>query len=287
MAIGLNDLRKHLLSQSKVEPLHVVPPPEEPAPLPSLELDRRYATEPQIYSVRKLLQNVSPDLEPVEQPAAVANASTAHVSTAPDGAPSEDASSPKGLSDAVLSYVEKTGARDYQVFQAVAKVFDQTRGARDQLNELAMMYEPIEALGQAVAAAFSPLETFRQQLAHLARSFDSVKAFQLQVMQLAETCDALKPLREQIGQLTGAFQVHLAMLIKALEPAEELRLRIVQLAEAFEPVTTLQEKFGQLLDSFDVPGAGLTDHLGNADSPGDPSLRPAGSAVTFYVDKSA
>src|SRR5712692_11624348 len=123
MAIGLNDLRRHLLSQSKVEPLHVVPPPEKPAALESLD-DRRYATEPQIYSVRKLLQNVSPDLEPVDQPAAVANASTEHVSEAPDGAPSEDASSPRGLSDA--AYVEKTGARDYQVFQAVAKVFDQT-----------------------------------------------------------------------------------------------------------------------------------------------------------------
>jgi hypothetical protein len=107
----------------------------------------------------------------------------------------------------------------------------------------------------------------------------------LQVTQIAETCDAIKPLREQIGQLTGAFQIHLAMLIKALEPAEELRLRIVQLAEAFEPVTTLQEKFSQLLDSFDVPGAGLTDHPGNGEV--DPSLRPAGSAVTFYVDKSA
>jgi len=285
MAMGLNDLRKHLLSQSKVEPLHVVPPAEKPAPLQSLD-DRRDATEPQIYSVRKLLQNVSPDLEPVEQAAAVANGSTEHVSGVP-GATSEDASPPKGLSDAVLSYVEKTGARDYQVFQAVAKVFEQTREARDQLNELTMMYEPIEALGQAVAAAFGPLETFRQQLAHLARSFDSVKAFQLQVTQLAETCDAIKPLREQIGQLTGAFQIHLAMLIKALEPAEELRLRIVQLAEAFEPVTTLQEKFGQLLDSFDVPGAGSTDHLGNGDSAVDPSLRPAGSAVTFYVDKSA
>jgi hypothetical protein len=285
MAIGLNDLRKHLLSQSKVDPLHVVPPPEKPAALQSLD-DRREATEPQIYSVRKLLQNVSPDLEPVEQPAAVANAFE-HVSEAPDGATSEDASSPKGLSDAVLSYVEKTGARDYQVFQAVAKVFEQTRGARDQLNELTMMYEPIEALGQAVAAAFGPLETFRQQLAHLARSFDSVKAFQLQVTQLAETCDAIKPLREQIGQLTGAFQIHLAILIKALEPAEELRVRIVQLAEAFEPATTLHEKFSQLFDSFDVPGAGLTDHLGNGDSAVDPSLRPAGSAVTFYVDKSA
>ena len=111
MAIGLNDLRKHLLSQSKVEPLHVVPPPEKPVALQSLD-DRRDATEPQIYSVRKLLQNVSPDLEPVEQPATVANASTEHVSEAPDGATSEDASSPKGLSDAVLSYVEKTGARD-------------------------------------------------------------------------------------------------------------------------------------------------------------------------------
>jgi hypothetical protein len=285
MAIGLNDLRKHLLSQSKVDPLHVVPPPEKPAALQSLD-DRREATEPQIYSVRKLLQNVSPDLEPVEQPAAVASAFE-HVSEAPDGATSEDASSPKGLSDAVLSYVEKTGARDYQVFQAVAKVFEQTRGARDQLNELTMMYEPIEALGQAVAAAFGPLETFRQQLAHLVRSFDSVKAFQLQVTQLAETCDAIKPLREQIGQLTGAFQVHLAILIKALEPAEELRVRIVQLAEAFEPATTLHEKFSQLFDSFDVPGAGLTDHLGNGDSAVDPSLRPAGSAVTFYVDKSA
>jgi hypothetical protein len=274
------------MSQSKIEPLHVVPPPEKPAALQNLD-DRRDATEPQIYSLRKLLQNVSPDLEPVEPPAAAANGSTEHVSAAPDGVPSDDASSPKGLTDAVLSYVEKTGARDYQVFQAVARLFDQTRGARDQLDELAMMYEPIEALGQSVAAAFGPLENFRQQLANLARSFDSVKAFQLQVTQLAETCDAVKPLREQIGQFTGTFQIHLAILIKALEPAEELRVRIVQLAEAFEPVTTLHEKFSQLLDSFDVPGAGLTDHLSNGDSAADPSLRPAGSAVTFYVDKSA
>src|SRR6266849_2480419 len=180
MAIGLNDLRRHLLSQSKVEPLHVVPPPEKPAALESLD-DRRYATEPQIYSVRKLLQNVSPDLEPVEQPAAVANESTEHVSGAPDGAISDDASSPTGLSDAVLSYVEKTGARDYQVFHAVAKVFEQTRGARDQLDQWAMMYEPIEALGQAVAAACGPLEPaeeLRLRLVQLAEAFEPVTTLQ-------------------------------------------------------------------------------------------------------------
>src|SRR5260370_6952868 len=98
MGIGLNDLRKHLLSQSKVEPLHVVPPPEKPVALESLD-DRRYATEPQIYSVRKLLQNVSPDLEPVEQPAAVANASTEHVSEAPDCAPPDKPPPPTALTD--------------------------------------------------------------------------------------------------------------------------------------------------------------------------------------------
>jgi hypothetical protein len=290
MAIGLNDLRKHILSDPKNEPPSVLPPQAKSA-LETLRNEIRDPNDrqPPMYWVRKRPESEASEMESAQQAIAAADPSAAPGAEEPaPAAPQNEASSPKGLTDALLSYVEQTGSKEYQVFQAVGKVFDQTKDPQAQLNELTAMYEPIEALGQAVATVFGPLEAFRQQLAQLARTFEPVRSFQQQVAQLAETFEAVKPLQEQLVQLTGAFQIHLAMLIKALEPAEELRMRIIQLAEAFEPATTLHERFGELLGAFDVLAPESNVERSNAETVATAAKdSPTGSAVTFFVAKSA
>jgi len=265
------DLIKHF-TQAKVEPVAAptsVPPLRSatPQPLPS-HLIEGNGNEPRIYSVRKMLENLPPDSSPVVQPLGPGAAPTSNPGS---DLPSER---PAGLAGAVLSYVEQDGAADYQVFQAVAKLFEQTQAAREQLNNLGVMYDSIERLAQTVAATFVPLDAFRQQLEQLARNFVPIKALQQEMARIAQTCDAIRPLQDQFSQLTGGFNVHIAALIKALEPAEEVRLRILQLAEAFEPLTTLHERIGDLKGAFGANGA-------VEQSNGE------GSAVMFYVAKSA
>jgi hypothetical protein len=104
-----------------------------------------------------------------------------------------------------------------------------------------------------------------------------IKALRQEMARIAQTCDAIKPLQDQFTQLTGGFNVHITALIKALEPAEEVRLRIVQLAEAFEPLATLHERLAELQGAFD----------GGANGSGTTEDGVTGSAVTFFVAKSA
>lgn len=283
------DLKKHFVGQPGGEQLSGISMQARPAGAEGLRpahLIEGSETEPRIYSVRKLLQNLPPDLVPGQHPAVDPPA------TAGWEAPSNPASGPEpasGLKGAVLSFVEGS-PREYQIFQAVAKLFEQTRDARERLTQLVALYEPIEALGQTVAGAFVPLDTFRQQLAQLARSFGPIKAFSQEMALIAQTCDAIKPLQEQMAQLSGGFQLHLATLIKALEPAEEIRMRVLQLAEAFEPMATLRERLSELHDAFDGATAEAETALENGTVPeGEQAPRPGptGSAVTFYVAKSA
>jgi hypothetical protein len=215
-----------------------------------------------------MLENLPPDASPANQ-AAVEHPPAAESSS---GVPSER---PPSLAGAVLSYVEKEGGVEYQVFQAVARLFDQTQAARAQLNDLGLMYDSIEVLAQTVAGTFVPLDAFRQQLEQLARNFVPIKALRQEMARIAQTCDAIKPLQDQFTQLTGGFNVHITALIKALEPAEEVRLRIVQLAEAFEPLATLHERLAELQGAFDGGANGGTNGEG-----------VSGSAVTFFVAKS-
>jgi ABC-type transporter Mla subunit MlaD len=170
------------------------------------------------------------------------------------------------------------------VFQAVARLFDQTADARANLNDLSAMFDSIETLGQIVAGTFVPLDAFRQQLEQLGRSFVPIKALRHEMARIAETCDAIKPLQDQFTQLTAGFNLHITALIKALEPAEEVRLRILQLAEAFEPLTTLHERLAELQGAFDGVNGGGTDQEVANGANGD---NASGSAVTFYVAKSA
>lgn len=279
------DLIKHFM-QSRMEPAPAGPSQintATPAPLPPHLIEGK-GNEPRIYSVRKLLENLPPDLNPATQPAAESSASATDPSS---NFPSER---PAGLASAVLSYVEKEGTADYQVFQAVAKLFDQTQAARAQLNDLGVMYDSIEVLAQAVAGTFVPLDAFRQQLEQLARNFVPIKALRQEMARIAQTCDAIKPLQDQFTQLTGGFNLHIAELIKALEPAEEVRLRILQLAEAFEPLTTLHERLGELRGAFDggANGSGTdAEHANGTNVDQTAGNGASGSAVTFYVDKGA
>ena len=280
------DLKKHLVGQSGIDQSGISMQAGlggAEAPRPAYLTDGN-ETEPRIYSVRKLLQNLPPDLAPV-QPAAVEPVSTPAWEAANNPASAREAGG--GLKGAVLSYVENS-PREYQIFQAVAKLFDQTRDARESLHELVSLYEPIENLGQTVAAAFVPLDSFRQQLAQLARSFQPIKAFRHEMALIAQTCDAIKPLQDQMAQLSGGFQLHLAALIKALEPVEEIRMRVLQLAEAFEPMTTLRERLSELHDAFDGAAPAETAPANAAVAEGEqPRPAPTGSAITFYVAKSA
>lgn len=275
------ELIKHF-TQSRAEPAPIAGTPTQsvtpqPQPLPP-HLIEGTGNEPRIYSVRKMLENLPPDAIP------------ANHSAVQSAAPASEANGPAaernpGLAGAVLSYVEKDGSAEYQVFQAVARLFDQTHTARASLNNLGSMFDSIETLAQAVAGTFVPLDAFRQQLEQLARTFAPIKALRQEMARIAQTCDAIKPLQDQFTQLSGGFNLHITALIKALEPAEEVRLRILQLAEAFEPLTTLHERLAELQGAFDggTNGAGSAEETANGVN-GDGA---SGSAVTFFVAKSA
>ncbi|MEA2648958.1 MAG: hypothetical protein QOG61_1393, partial [Candidatus Binataceae bacterium] len=191
------DLIKHF-TQGKAEPTPATAPQmrnASPQPLPAHVIEG--TGNERIYSVRKMLENLPPDSSPIVQPLDQV--------TAPPLNPAGDlpAERPAGLAGAVLSYVEKEGAADYQVFQAVAKLFEQTQDAREQLSNLGAMYDSIEGLAQTVAATFVPLDAFRQQLEQLARNFVPIKTLQQEMARIAQTCEAIRPLQDQFSQLTG------------------------------------------------------------------------------------
>ena len=181
------------------------------------------------------------------------------------------------VSRAVLQYVQRTGAQSlegesmdqqnsqYQLAQAVAKVFEQTRTFQTKFGELTRMFEPIEQMGQATARTFEPLRTFEGQLVQLAHSFEPMRAFQLQLAQLAQTFEPMKGLQQQLAQLSEAFQLHLNRLAGSLEPAKEFQLQLLKLARAFDPVADLQAQFSRLVDTFKgTPVTGIANGNGNS-----------------------
>jgi hypothetical protein len=180
------------------------------------------------------------------------------------------------VSRAVLQYVQRTNASSlegesmdqqnsqYQLAQAVAKVFEQTRTFQDKFAELTRMFEPIEQMGQAAARMFEPLRTFEGQLVQLAHSFEPMRAFQLQLAQLAQSFEPMKGLQQQLAQLSEAFQLHLNRLAGSLEPAKEFQLQLLKLARAFDPVADLQAQFSRLVDTFKgTPVTGVANGNGN------------------------
>ena len=249
----LNDLRKRLLQQSQAE---VPPTPaRRTGMLTAAGADTRLPNEPEprLYSVRRLLQNISPELEPVE-PAGKAGRKAAD-QTPVEANPPEQETKPaaaKAMPSAPVELAERAPTSEYQLFQAVAKVFEQTNGLRDQLAELSAAFEPVEELSKSAASVFGTLKRFQEQVSMLAEAFEPMRAFQKQVAQLAQSFEAMRPLEQQLGHLASGFQIHLDLLVKALEPAKELGARMLKLAQILEPASALQEEFSRLSDSFEV-----------------------------------
>lgn len=173
---------------------------------------------------------------------------------------------PNSVTSAMLQYVEQAAALkgvdeveamdpngQYQLAQAVAKVFEQTKMFQDRFLELYQMFEPIERLGEAAARSMEPLRAFYEQLTQLSQTFEPMRAFQVQLAQLAQTFEPMKGLQSQLAQISEAFQIHLGRLTKSFEPAKEFQNELSKLAHAFDPVNDLQEKFEALIDTFKVP----------------------------------
>ncbi len=179
---------------------------------------------------------------------------------APEPAPAPEL--PNGVSDAVLQYgqqatVSSTEGQSldqqnsqYQLAQAVARIFEQTQTFEDKFAELIGMFEPIERIGQAAARSLEPLQSFGQELVQLAQSFEPMRAFQIQLAQLAKTIEPMKGLQEQLAQLSEAFQIHLSRVAGSLQPAKQFQLELLKHARAFDSVAALQAQFTQLAETF-------------------------------------
>jgi hypothetical protein len=165
------------------------------------------------------------------------------------------------IKTAMLRYVEQAATASpeeepmdpnsqYQLAQAVAKVFEQTKGFQERFGELTKSFDQIEKLGQTAAKTLGSLKSFEQQLGQLARSFEPMRAFQVQLAQLAQSFEPMKGLQQQLSQLSEAFQLHLAQLVRAIEPAKEFQLQILKLGRMFDSATELQDSFTQLMETF-------------------------------------
>lgn len=191
-------------------------------------------------------------MEPVDESAAATrlpaeNGSTATTVSTPHG---EAPAGTQGLPGAILEYVARSESSEYQLFQAVSTIFEQTRALQDRLAKLPLEFEPVERLGRSIALVFGPLEAFQKQVKQLARAFEPMKTIQTQVAHLAQNFTPVKALEQQLENLASAFEIHLGVLVKALEPAIELQTRAEQLVKLLEPAQTLQEEFTRLAGMF-------------------------------------
>jgi hypothetical protein len=159
----------------------------------------------------------------------------------------------------------------YQVAQAVAKVFEQVKAFEDRFVELTKTFEPVEALAQSAAKSFAPLRTFQEQLAQLSRSFEPMRAFQVQLAELAQSFAPMKGLQQQLALLSDAFEININQLVRSLEPAKEFQAQLVKLARAFEPATELADDFAMLADTF--RGERSVQLNGVAPAPAQPDLQ--------------
>ena len=157
------------------------------------------------------------------------------------------ATTPNTIREAALRYAENaaidTSAGEdsmdsnsqYQVAQAVSKVFEQAKIFEDRFAELTKTFEPVEALAQSAAKSFGPLRAFQVQLAELAQSFAPMKGLQ-----------------QQLGLLSDAFEININQLVRSLKPAKEFQAQLIKLARAFEPATELGDDFALLADTFNA-----------------------------------
>jgi uncharacterized membrane protein len=186
------------------------------------------------------------------------------------------ATTPNTIREAALRYAENaaidTSAGEdsmdsnsqYQVAQAVSKVFEQAKIFEDRFAELTKTFEPVEALAQSAAKSFGPLRAFHEQLAQLSRSFEPMRAFQVQLAELAQSFAPMKGLQQQLGLLSDAFEININQLVRSLKPAKEFQAQLIKLARAFEPATELGDDFALLADTFNAERNGQLNGAGPA-----------------------
>ncbi len=184
-----------------------------------------------------------------------------------------------GIREAVVRYAERAGAisgsgenpmdadNQYQVAQAVAKVFEQIKSFEERFSELTRTFEPVDRLGQAAAKSFVPLAAFRDQLARLARMFAPMRAFQTQLTELAQSFEAMRGLQYQLALLSDAFEVNLGQVVRSLQPAIEFRSLLLKLAGTFDPAADLQASFAELAQAFRSDRAGVAPLAGDSAAP--------------------
>ncbi|MGD0288056.1 MAG: hypothetical protein ABSC63_00135 [Candidatus Binataceae bacterium] len=172
------------------------------------------------------------------------------------------ASTPNGIREAALRYAENASVdasagedsmesnSQYQVAQAVSKVFEQVKVFEDRFVELTKTFEPVDALAQSAAKSFAPLRSFQEQLAQLSRSFEPMRVFQGQLAELAQSFAPMKGLQQQLALISDAFEININQLVRSLEPAKEFQAQLIKLARAFEPATELANDFAVLADTF-------------------------------------
>lgn len=236
------------------------------------ELRRRLlepASAPPVTRGKTVYHRSSTELYGSQRP--IAGEAEGVASTAPDGKVEQSTAATPAteavpeerpdIKTAMLRYVKRAATASleeesmdpnsqYQLAQAVAKVFDQTKGFQERLGELTRSFDQIEKLGQSAARTLGSLKSFEHQLGQLARSFEPMRAFQVQLAQLAQSFEPMKGLQEQLSQLSEAFQLHLGQLVQAIEPAKEFQLQILKLARMFDSATELQDSFAQLMETF-------------------------------------
>ncbi len=86
--------------------------------------------------------------------------------------------------------------------EAVAKVFDPIKSARDTLDRLARVLEPMGQLAQ-FADVFEPIRRFQEELADVAAAFEPIKGFHGHLENLA---NRFEPMRAFQSQLEGVAE---------------------------------------------------------------------------------
>ncbi len=172
------------------------------------------------------------------------------------------ASTPTNIREAALRYAENASVEtsagedsmesnsQYQVAQAVSKVFEQVKAFEDRFVELTKTFEPVEALAQSAAKSFVPLRAFQEQLAQLSRSFEPMHVFQVQLAELAQSFAPMKGLEHQLALISDAFEININQLVRSLAPAKEFQAQLIKLAHAFEPASELADDFALLAENF-------------------------------------
>jgi hypothetical protein len=145
-----------------------------------------------------------------------------------------------------LTSITGPSARTSAMAEAVAKIFDQTRGFKPAFDELAGAIDVLDRLGETTARAFGPLQAFQSHLVYLVACFEPVQTFQESLRQLAQNFAPARPLHDEMARLTESLQTEIATLSRMLEPAKDFRERILGLARSFSQVNGLLDELAEL-----------------------------------------